>query len=119
LLAKYLNEQKGNFWYFGNASIIYGASGKPSVDPALWYHFGLTLPRPGSKAFEEYQERLLSAFKSFNVQRIIIEDTVTTSGCSLSEFSKIEQFIAANALDTTIVAGFPVIRIRSASFKSP
>jgi hypothetical protein len=118
VLAKYLSEQEGNFWYFGNASIIYGASRKPSVDPALWYHFGLTIPPQGSIAFEEYQERLLSAFKKFNVKHIVIEDTVTTSGCSLSEFSKIEQFIAANALDTTFVAGFPVILIRSASFKS-
>jgi hypothetical protein len=118
-LADYLRHPEGNFWYFGDASVIYGATGKPSVDPALWYHFGLTLPPAGSKEFLTYEQNLIANFQTYDVRRIVLEDTITKSGCELDKFTKIRQFIAANALDTTVVAGFQVIRIRARPFIIP
>src|ERR1035441_8024059 len=108
--------KNGSFQLLKNSafrSVIYGAVGKPSVDPALWYHYGLTIPHPWDTEFAGYQEWLLSAFKKFGIQRIVLEDTVTKTGCSFRDFTKIEEFIAVNALDTSFVAGFQVIRLRT------
>ncbi|MDP4200635.1 MAG: hypothetical protein Q8922_09415 [Bacteroidota bacterium] len=110
-LTDSLRRMDGAFWYFGDASVVYGAARKPSVDPALWYHHGVTLAQPGSAEFLNYERRLLQNFRRYAVRQIVIEDTLTKSGCRLSDFGLVNDYIARHSHVTSSISTFRVIEL--------
>jgi hypothetical protein len=75
-LTDYLERREGAFFLVGDASVLYGMTGKPSVFPALWFHPGLTFPLPYDARFEDFETRLLERLQRFDVRTIVIEPRV-------------------------------------------
>jgi hypothetical protein len=75
-LTDYLERREGAFFLVGDASVLYGMTGHPSVLPALWFHPGLTFPLPYDPRFEDFESRLLERFERFDVRTIVIEPRV-------------------------------------------
>ncbi len=75
-LSSHLAQRPGAFWLIGDAAVLYGACGKPSVLPALWFHPGLTFPLPGDARFEAFEARLIENFERYDVRTVVIEPRV-------------------------------------------
>ncbi len=75
-LCAYLREREGGMFLVGDASVLYGLAGKPSVFPSLWFHPGLTFPLPGDPRFEAFEARLLERLERFDVRTVVIEPRV-------------------------------------------
>lgn len=75
-LSEYLRVRDGAFFLVGDASVLYGITGKPSVFPALWFHPGLTFPYPHDARFAAFEQRLLERLERFEVRTIVLEPRV-------------------------------------------
>ena len=75
-LSEYLRARDGAFFLVGDASVLYGITGKPSVFPALWFHPGLTFPYPHDARFADFEQRLLKRLERFDVRTIVLEPRV-------------------------------------------
>jgi len=69
----YLKEKKENFLLIGDTSILYALTKKPSVNPSLWFHEGLTMPAFVQKGFSLYENELIENMKKYNVKYIVVE----------------------------------------------
>ena len=75
-LSEYLRGREGAFFLVGDASVLYGITGKPSVFPALWFHPGLTFPYPHDARFAAFEQRLLERLEQLDVRTIVLEPRV-------------------------------------------
>lgn len=96
-LVEYLKKQKANFFLLGDSSIIYGLTRRPSPNPSLWFHPGLTLPFHETPAFDEYEKKLLMNLKKYRCQFLVIEGEVTWFNLYLACFKKLPALIKGNA----------------------
>ena len=76
-LVEFLRRNPGNFFLIGDASILYGFTGRPSVNPVLWFHTGLTTGEKGSAAYEGYRQELLLSLERFRVRYVNVEGEQT------------------------------------------
>ena len=72
-LTNFLKQKPENFFLIGDSSILYGITGKPSTNPALWFHFGLAIPEPDTKEFDEYENQIIENLAKYNVRFIVLE----------------------------------------------
>jgi hypothetical protein len=96
-LVRFLRGADGDFLLIGDASVLYGLTGKRSVSPTLWLDPGLTMPRPDSAAFTAFEGRLLARLPEFDVRRIVVEGSRTWAGLSLEDFPRLKQLTADGA----------------------
>jgi hypothetical protein len=76
LIAFFANDRH-NFLLVGDTSILYGLTGRPSINPSLWFHDGLATPSPGSPAFDGYRRRLRTALARADVRYVVVEPAGT------------------------------------------
>ncbi len=79
-LIAYLRGRPGGVFLLGDTSIVYGLSGKESVAPSLWFHPGLTVPRPYDRGFGRYQALLMQRIRELDVQTVVVEGERTWAG---------------------------------------
>lgn len=91
-LVEYLRARAGGVFLLGDTSIVYGLSGKESVAPSLWFHPGLTAPRPYDRGFERYQALLLRRFRELDVQTVVVEGERTWVGYRANPGKKPPEF---------------------------
>lgn len=96
-LVGYLRDADGGFLLIGDSSILYGLTGKPSPNPALWFDPGLTMPPPDSPGFEAYESELIRRIRFFHVRRLVIEGPRTWAGISLAQFPNLQRLATSTA----------------------
>jgi hypothetical protein len=112
-LAAFLQPQSGNFFLLGDSSILYGITNKPSINPSLWFHYGLSIPFPNTKEFENYENQLIQNIKKYDVQFIVIEGQKTATGTRLSDFKQLSTLIKKDSCDSNSFGYFSVIKLCS------
>lgn len=95
-VMEYFTKNKGNFFLFGDSSILYGATGRPSIFPSLWFHPGLTYPEKQSGEFDEYESRLLSYIDSYKVDYFVLEGEKTFMNARIEDFPKVNHYFREN-----------------------
>jgi hypothetical protein len=85
-LAAFLAGQPDAFFLVGDSSILYALAGKPSLNPALWFHRRLTLPGRQTAAFRDYEERLLAGIGRAHARYVVLEGRESYEGTSLAHF---------------------------------
>lgn len=95
-VMEFFNQYNGNFFLFGDSSILYGATGRPSIFPSLWFHPGLTYPELKSKEFDNYDSLLLSRINSYAVIHFVIEGEKTYMNARIKEFPKVYDYFNKN-----------------------
>jgi hypothetical protein len=88
-ILPYIAARPDNFLLFGDAALLYGATGHPSVFPALWLHEGLTVPPFGSGEFQRFESRVLSNMERYHVRYLIQEDLVSHMNVGLDHFPRV------------------------------
>jgi hypothetical protein len=92
-LARYLSAQPDAFFLVGDSSILYALAGKPSLNPALWFHRRLTLPGRNTEAFGRYEQRLLANLRRFGARHVVLEGRETYEGTSLAHFPAVQALV--------------------------
>jgi hypothetical protein len=92
-LVTFLAAQPDAFLLIGDTSILYALAGKPSVNPALWFHRRLTLPGRNTEAFHDYERRLLARVQQLHARLVVLEGRETYEGTSLAHFPALQGLI--------------------------
>lgn len=108
---EFLTQHKGNFLLLGNASILYGITGRPSVNPALWFHQGLTVPKPYTPEFSKYESALLDNVKKYSVKYVIVEDSAKQWGNWLNPLPKLARHMKTNTCGETHYGVFEIVEL--------
>lgn len=72
-VVRFFDAHPGRFFLVGDTAILYGLTGRPSINPALWFHPGLTMPVPHSPDFGRYLDALRAAVRREHVNYIVVE----------------------------------------------
>ncbi|WP_157162614.1 hypothetical protein [Cylindrospermum stagnale] len=95
-LLKYLKEQNNNFFLFGDSSVLYGLSKKPSVNPSILFQYGYGMPNQNSSELNDYQFKVIENMEKYHVKLFIKEGIQTWMGLIINDFSIINNFIKVN-----------------------
>jgi hypothetical protein len=111
-LASFLEANPGTFLLVGDTSILYGITGRPSVNPVLWFHPRMTLPGRQTEGFRDYQERLLANLKRWRVRFVVVETQGTFMGVRPGQLPVLVDLIQARGTPRRAFGGFEVIELR-------
>ena len=73
-VINFFKSNPGNFFLIGDSSILYALTGRPSVNPVLWFHPGQTLPASTSPLFPAFEDLLMEKLRKFKVKYIVTEN---------------------------------------------
>jgi hypothetical protein len=107
----FFQKHKGNFLYYGDASILYGITGRPSVFPSVWIHPGLTFPEKGSEEFPKFENELMKNMKKYNVKYVIEEGEETWMESKISDFTSLNILLNNNKDRIFKIGSFKIIEI--------
>jgi hypothetical protein len=91
----FLRREEGAIYEFGDLTILYALTGRPSAGETLWLHPGLTLPEPGQPGFAAWEGRLLDELQRRRVRFFVRESRQTYNGLRLSQVPRLAAFIEA------------------------
>jgi hypothetical protein len=103
----------GNFMLVGDASILYGVTGKPSVLPSLWFHEGLSIPYEPSPARAAFEVKLTRSLARNDVQYVILDGVRTWMGSRWQDFAVLRACLYPEDPKTKLIGRFRVIPIAS------
>jgi hypothetical protein len=89
-----ITNKPGNFLLLGDHSLLYGATGRPSVLPVLWMHIDLTTPRPRTREFAAFETRVLEQMQRHHASYLVLEEPWSWSGVSLASFPRLSGAVA-------------------------
>lgn len=110
-LLAFLRENPGNFLLVGDASILYGLTGRPSVNPVLWFHPRLTLPGRNTPGFGDYERKLIASLGRHHVRYVIVEMNGTFMGTRPAYFPALVDYIQARIERRRSFGSFDVIEL--------
>ena len=119
-LHDYLKGASGDFFLIGDASVVYGLTGRRSILPTVWYHPGVTLPKKGGTEFRAWQQQILANMQAAEgrdeVLRIVEEKSGTWIGnWTLKDLPLVRKAIAPRILEQVDLGAFLVTELRSSS----
>ncbi len=109
--AEFLRGEKATFFLLGDTSILYALAHRPSTNPVLWFHPGLTIPPVDSEDFHIYEERLLENLRKYKVKYLVLEGDQTWLGLSPGNFKKLGLLVRGDSTQDKDFGGFKVLRI--------
>lgn len=113
VLLEFLQENSGPFYLWGDLSGLYGLRGQASLNPALWYHYGLTMAPPGSPRFADYGEAVRQRCETHGVRWLIFEnwDRRTSTNVRFWDFPDLQAWVEARTVRFFEVGGFKVVEL--------
>ena len=118
-VINFFQSNEGNFFLIGDSSILYGITKRPSVNPVLWFHPGLTMPSDKSPLFASYQGRLIDNLNKFKVRYILLEAVTGGSGheatwfkINLAYFPKLERLVKKRGTEKAHFGIFKIIELK-------
>ncbi len=110
-LVRFLRETDGNFLLIGDASILYGLTGKPSVSPALWLDPRLTMPHPEAPEFVQFESQLLERLRTHDVRRVVLDRPTTWTHLTLQHFPQLVKVTKSGACGEKSFGGARVMEM--------
>ncbi len=110
-LLAFLREAPGNFLLVGDASILYGLAGRPSVSPVLWFHPRLTLPGRNTGGFAAFERRLIESLRRHDVRYVVVEMNGTFMGTRPAYFPALVDYIQARIKGRRSFGTFDLIEL--------
>jgi len=107
----YLKVKKDNFLLIGDTSILYALTKKPSVNPSLWFHEGLTIPKFGTERFTVYENELIENMRKYNVKYIVVEGNKTWLHVNINKFNALSALIEEKTCSVQNYGWFRIIQL--------
>ena len=90
-LISYLQRRNLNFFIFTDFTMLYGILGRPSPQPLLWFHKGLTFPR---KYDGQLDAEIVSSLIKNNVRIVVFEEVSwMNSFATLKSFPRLDRYL--------------------------
>lgn len=116
--VEFFRRNPGNFFLLGDSSILYALTDRPSVNPALWFHAGQTMPRKLSPLLPAFQNRLMDSLRKHRVKYVVLENIAerdgqksTWIGVNLSYFPEFKQIVERTGKTREAFGPFTIIEI--------
>lgn len=110
-LVELLEARNEHFLLIGDASILYGLTGMPSVSPSLWFHRGLTIPIGDDPAFPAWEQMLLERFDALDVRLVVLEGRHTWNGTALAHLPRLARIVRQRVTGLVRLGGFTVVEL--------
>lgn len=110
-VVAFLRANPGNFLLVGDASILYGLTGRPSLNPVLWFHPRLTIPGRTTSGFQNYERRLIESLRRHHVRYVVVEMDGTFMGTRPAYFPALVDYIQARIERRRSFGSFDVIEL--------
>lgn len=111
-LLNYLEIRGDNFVYFGDATILYALSGRPSVFPALWFHEGLSYPARESAERSIFERQFRFALVRNDVRFLIRDGNQTWNGSTPAQFGVLKACLVSGDGTETRIGRFQILPIQ-------
>ncbi len=108
-VVDYFHDHEGNFLLLGDSSVLYALTGRPSVNPVLWFHPGQTLPYRTSPIFPAYEARLMKSMARYQVRYIVLEPT--WSSVCLDDFPTLRALVQESGVKRVSYGPFVIIEL--------
>jgi hypothetical protein len=108
-LADFLAGEERGFLLLGDASLLYGITGKPSAAPSLWFHPGLTQPRAGDPSAASYEDWLLERIADLDVRYLVLEGRQTWNHLTIADLPRISEIARTSRAPRRQFGGFRVV----------
>jgi hypothetical protein len=108
----FLQSQPSSFFLLGDSSILYGLSGKPSVNPQLFFH---SLMRPDSfteARRDRYEGKLLESSKRYDVGFVVLEGEKTWTEVGLHALPRLKRLVSERSERVHSFGVFQVVELR-------
>lgn len=93
-LVRRLEDHPGGLFVFPDWTILYGLLGRPSPQPLLWFHPGLTYPRDAGPERRSLDRRLVEALEARRVQTFVLERTSWLgTKARLADFPRLRRYL--------------------------
>jgi hypothetical protein len=93
-LYTYLAQRRENFFIFPDFTIFYGLLERPSPQPVLWFHEGVTYARAST---DELDERIVRDIEANGVRILVLEQVSWfNTGERLNDFPRMKSYIMRN-----------------------
>jgi len=110
-LLNYLNDTQENFWAFPDYTLLHGLFGRPTPQPLLWFHKGLTYPQEYSPLLDKL---VLDALVKNSVTLIVMEKhSFLRPDRILADFPVVRAYLAANFAPTHDFGSFVILAKKS------
>jgi len=107
----YLDARDDNFLYFGDATILYALSGRPSVFPSLWFHEGLSFPEREAAERPVFEQHIADALVRHDVRFVVLDGIQTWNGTTPAHFGVLKACLAENDGHETRIGRFQILPI--------
>ena len=111
----FLKSQPENFFLLGDSSILYALTGKPSVNPQLFFHSLMRTTTFTALRRRLYEDRLFERFTRYNVGFVVLEGRRTWTGVQLATLTQLERFVRGRTIRTHSFGYFQVLDVRPAA----
>ena len=112
-LIESISARDGNFMLIGDATILYGVLGRPSVFPGLWFHEGLAIPQASTPARERFEAELSQSLVRNDVRYVILDGERTWMGSKWQDFSVFRACLEPLSPATQVIGRFRIVPIAS------
>jgi len=110
-LIEAISARPGNFMLVGDAAVLYGALGRPSVSPSLWFHEGLAIPLTASPARAVFEAELARSFVRHDVRYVILDGDRTWMGSKWQDFAVLRACLDPKVPETQVIGRFRIVPI--------
>ena len=110
-VLEFFEAHRGRFYLLGDASILYGLSGRPSSGRTLWFHPWVTIPWQGSVANETFQKQMIETLVRERIRYVVVEGTGTHLGVGPDSLPRVRDWIARRGRLAAQVDGYRVLEL--------
>jgi hypothetical protein len=107
-----LKREEGAIYVFGDLTILYALTSRPSAGESLWLHPGLTMPEPAEPSFAAWESRLQADLERRHVRFLVRESRQTYNGLRLSQLPRLAAFIESRRVRRLSFGPIDVIELR-------
>jgi dolichyl-phosphate-mannose-protein mannosyltransferase len=110
-VVAFLKQQPRNFLLVGDSSLLYGVTGRISVNPQLYFHGSMRNEYFQKNRKETYQQELLSNMRRYDVGFVVLEGEHTWTRMSIKSFPVLEREVTQRAVRKIDFGWFQVIEL--------
>jgi len=110
-VIEFFHAHRGNFFLFGDSTILYSLTGRRSSTPALWFHSGLVFPQRDSPNFQLFESWLTRRIDEDRCAYVVLEGRETLFGLTPSDFPALRHLIDTRGRARYALGAFTVIEL--------
>ncbi len=112
-LLALLRGSNRNFFLLSDVSILYGLTGRPSVNPYLWFRAGMKSETFLAERRSDYEQRLIANLQRFDVGLIVIDSAGTRMDLRLEDLPLVQSYLEGRVIRRYLLANHEIWELGS------